>query len=164
MTQLSVTTQGDREIVMSRLFTAPPQLLFEAHTVPALMRRWFTGPDGWTLAVCEVDLRPGGDYRHVWRNADGREMGMGGTYREVDAPHRLVASELFDEDWTGGETLNTQTFAAVGDGHCLVTTTTRYSSAEARDRALQSNMEAGVAASYARLDALLAGVPIEQDA
>ena len=162
--KLSITAKGEREIVITRLFAAPPQLVFEAHTVPALMRKWFTGPDGWALTTCEIDLRPGGAYRYGWTHADGRTMAMHGEFREVEAPSRLVGTELFDDDWTGGETVNTQIFEAVGDGHTLLTTTGLYASAEARDGALKSNMEAGIAASYGRLDALLEGVPIEQDA
>ena len=87
-------------------------------------------------------------------------MGMGGSFHEVDPPARLVASELFDEDWTGGGTVNTQSFDEVAGGTVL-TTTVLCASTEARDGMLQSNMEAGIAASYARLDALLAGAPVE---
>jgi len=151
---VNVVAQGECEIVISRVFDAPRHLVFEAHTVPALMRRWFTGPDGWALTTCEIDLRAGGAYRYVWSHQDGRSMGMGGTFREVDPPARLVSVELFDEDWTGGETLNTATFDEVG-GRTTLTTTVLYSSAEARDAALMSNMEAGIAASYARLDAAI---------
>ncbi|WP_129794139.1 SRPBCC family protein [Sphingosinicella sp. CPCC 101087] len=158
--KVSITASGERELVITRLFEAPPHLVFEAHTVPALMKRWFTGPEGWTLATCEIDLRPGGTYRHEWAHEDGRKMGMSGTFQEIDPPHRLVATELFDEDWTGGGTVNTQTFEPVGDGRTRLTTTVLCTSAEARDSMLQSNMEAGIAASYARLDAVLADVPI----
>jgi len=159
--EVTITAAGERELVIIRRFDAPRQLVFEAHTVPALMKRWFTGPDGWVLATCEIDLRVGGAYRHEWAHADGRTMGMGGTYQEVDAPARLVATELFDEDWTGGGTVNTQSFDEVTGG-TILTTNVQCTSAEARDAMLQSNMEAGIAASYARLDALLAGAPIEQ--
>jgi uncharacterized protein YndB with AHSA1/START domain len=159
--KVTITAAGERELVITRRFDAPRHLVFEAHTVPALMKRWFTGPDGWVLAKCEIDLRVGGAYRHEWAHADGRTMGMGGTYQEVDAPARLVATELFDEDWTGGGTVNTQRFDEVAGGTVL-TTTVLCTSAEACNAMLQSNMEAGIAASYARLDALLAGAPIEQ--
>ncbi len=64
---MKLVTQGDREIVCTRTFDAPRQIVFEAMTKPELMKRWFCGPDGWTLDVCEVDLRVGGKYRYVWR-------------------------------------------------------------------------------------------------
>ena len=158
--KLDITAQGECEIVIKRMFEAPPQLVFEAHTVPALLKRWLTGPEGWSLSRCEVDLRVGGAFRYEWSHADGRAIGMGGTYREVEPPLRLVATELFDEDWTGGETINSLTFEAVGE-HCRLTTIVRYASAAARDGALRSNMEAGMAVSYVKLDAMLAGAPIE---
>ena len=113
-----------------------------------------TGPDGWEFTVCDIDLRVGGEYRFVWRKAD-EEMGMGGVYREVAAPERLVSSELFDEDWTGGETLNTMVLME-RDGRTRLRTTLLYSSKEARDGALQSGMDEGMEAGYRRLDAILA--------
>ena len=158
--KVTITALGERELVITRRFEAPRHLVFEAHTVPALMKRWFTGPDGWVLSKCEIDLRAGGAYRYEWSHADGRTMGMGGSFHEVDPPARLVASELFDEDWTGGGTVNTQSFDEVAGGTVL-TTTVLCASTEARDGMLQSNMEAGIAASYTRLDALLAGAPVE---
>ena len=100
---LKVTMHSDREIVMTRDFDAPRSLVFEAYTKPELLKRWLFGPDGWSFAVCEIDLKVGGKYRYVWRHSDGPEMGMGGVYREIVPPERLVCTELFDEDWTGGE-------------------------------------------------------------
>ena len=86
-----ITAPGEREIVMTRVFDAPRRLVFDALTQPALIQRWLLGPDGWTMPVCEVDLRVGGAYRCVWRrDADGTEMGMGGVYREVVPNRRLV--------------------------------------------------------------------------
>ncbi len=159
--KVTITATGERELAITRRFDAPRHLVFVAHTVPALMKRWFTGPEGWVLAKCEIDLTVGGAYRYEWAHADGRTMGMGGTFQEIDPPAKLVASELFDEDWTGGGTVNTQRFDEVAGG-TILTTNVLCSSAESRDAMLQSNMEAGVAASYVRLDSLLAGAPIEQ--
>ncbi|MEX0784657.1 MAG: SRPBCC family protein [Dehalococcoidia bacterium] len=151
---LQVTTPNDREIVITRDFNARPALVFDAHTKPELVKRWMFGPDGWSFSVCDIDLRVGGKYRFVWRKGD-EEMGMGGTYRDIARPERLVSSELFDEDWTGGETLNTMLLTEMGGGTRL-TTTLLYSSKEARDGALQSGMDEGMAAGYDRLDAILA--------
>ena len=89
---LKVAARGDHEIVMSRAFAAPRRLVFEAWTKPELVRRWLLGPPGWTMIVCDIDLRVGGRYRYVWRHDDGREMGMGGVYREVMAPERTAST------------------------------------------------------------------------
>ena len=102
---LKVATPGEREIAMTRVFNAPRQLVFKALTTPELLKRWLHGPDGWELVECQVDLRVGGVYRYLWRSTEGAEMGMGGTSREIVAPERIVTTELFDQGWTGGETL-----------------------------------------------------------
>ncbi len=154
--QLKITTPGDRDLVMTRCFDAPRKLVFDAHTKPALVRQWLLGPPGWSMPVCEMDLRVGGTYRWVWRHeTKGTEMGMGGVYREVRAPERLVATEKFDEAWYPGEALNTLVLVEQG-GRTTLTQTTRYESREARDAAIKSGMEKGVRASYDRLDDVLA--------
>lgn len=152
---LNVTTPSDREIVMTRAFDAPRDLVFDALTKPELLKRWFHGPDGWSLEVCEIDLRVGGRYRCVWRGPDGAEMGMGGVHKEIVPPERLVRTEIFDEDWTGGETLATAVLTEQ-DGKTMLTTTVLYASKEARDGALASGMEQGVTVSYDRLEKVLA--------
>lgn len=153
--KLEITTPSDREIAMRREFDAPLRLVFDALTKPELLERWLHGPEEWTLVVCEIDLRPGGALRYVWRHQDGREMGMSGAYREVEPPRRIVHTELFDEDWTEGEAVVTTLLEEV-DGGTVLTTTVLYTSQSARDGALQSGMERGVEASYLRLDELLA--------
>jgi uncharacterized protein YndB with AHSA1/START domain len=155
--KLNLTTPTDREIVMTRIFLAPRSLVFEAHTKPELLKRWLHGPGGWLLTVCEIDLKVCGKYRYVWRHDDGRLMGMGGTYREIVPPERIVTTELFDEDWTGGETLGTLVLTE-RDGKTTLTNTMLYASKEARDNVLKSGMEHGVEASYVRLDGLLATI------
>jgi len=99
----------------------------------------------------------GGTFRFVLRGPDGTDMGMRGVYREIVPPERIVRTELFDQDWTGGETLGTALFVEHG-GKTTLTITVLYSSREARDAALKSGMEQGVAASYDRLDELLASI------
>ncbi len=152
--RLEVSTPTDREVVMSRTFNAPRETVFKALTTPALIQRWLLGPEGWTMPVCEVDLRVGGALRYEWRGPDGNGMGMSGIFREVDPPARLVHTELFDEDWTGGETRVT-TILTEQDSLTTVTTTILYPSRENRDNALKFGMEGGVAASYDRLDGVL---------
>jgi uncharacterized protein YndB with AHSA1/START domain len=151
---LQVSALGDREIVMRRLFNAPRSLVFDCWTRPELLSRWYGGPDGWTLTVCEVDLRPGGAYRFVARDTGGMEMGWGGVYQEVVPPERLVATEAFDEHWYPGEALITTVFEE-REGKTLFTTTLLYESRDARDAVLKSPMESGFGASLDRLDALL---------
>jgi uncharacterized protein YndB with AHSA1/START domain len=151
---LAIAAKGDREITMTRRFAAPVPLVFEAWTNPALLRRWLLGPPGWTMPVCEVDFRVGGAYRYEWRNEQGQTMGVGGVYREIDPPHRFVATERFDEAWYPGESLITITFAEK-DGETEMTTTMRYESTAARDGVLKSPMEGGVKQSYDRLAAIV---------
>ncbi len=153
--QLTVSTPSDREISMSRLFEAPRQLVFEAMTRPELIRRWLLGPEGWTMPVCEIDLRIGGAYRYVWRNAQGTEMGMGGVFREIVSPERIVQTEIFDDPWYPGEALNTTTLTEE-NGRTTLRLSILYASKESRDAVLAAPMEDGVAASYDRLAELLA--------
>ena len=151
---LVVSAQGEREIVMTRMFVAPRTLVFEAYTKPEFVRRWLLGPDGWTMPVCEIDLRVGGRYRFLWRHAGGREMGMGGVYKEVTAPERIVSTEVFDQPWYDGEGLGTVVFKE-HQGKTMLTSTLLYSSRATRDGVLKSPMESGVKASYDRLADIL---------
>jgi uncharacterized protein YndB with AHSA1/START domain len=155
---LKLMTQGDREIVMTRALDAPRRLVFDAFTKPELVKQWLLGPPGWSMPICEIDLRVGGVYRYVWRrDSDGSEMGMGGVYREIAAPERLVATEKFDQPWYPGEAVGTTVLVEQG-GKTAITQTVLYQSQEARDAVLKSGMERGVAASYDRLADLLASL------
>jgi len=152
---LKLTTRGDREIVITRAFDAPRKLVFDAFTKPGLVKQWLLGPDGWSMPVFEIDLKVGGKYRYVWRrDKDGTEMGMGGVYREIVAPERIVATEKFDQSWYPGEALGT--FVLIEQaGKTTLTETILYESREARDGVLKSGMEKGIVASYDRLAKLL---------
>jgi uncharacterized protein YndB with AHSA1/START domain len=152
---LEVTTPTDREIAMTRVFAAPRRLVFDAFTKPELVRRWLLGPSGWTMPVCEIDLRVGGRYRYVWRKTGVPDMGMGGVFREIVPPERIVATELFDDAWYEGEAVDTTVFDEQG-GSTRVTITMLLASKEVRDAVLKSGMEGGVEAGYDRLDEILA--------
>jgi uncharacterized protein YndB with AHSA1/START domain len=153
--QLEVTTPTDREIVTTRVFDAPRELVFDAFTKPELVKRWLLGPDGWSLAVCDIDLRVGGAFRYVWRNdADGQEFVVSGVYLDIVRPERIVHTERFDDPAYPGESRETWTFDE-RDGSTKFTMTMLYDSAEARNRALESGMAQGAAASYDRLALLL---------
>lgn len=157
-----VTTPSDREIVVTRAFDAPASLLFACHTKPELVRRWMLGPDGWSMPVCDIDLRVGGEYRHVWRSDDdGSEFGFRGQYREIDAPVRLVHTERWDGTEPGEATdaLCTLTLAE-SDGRTTLTYVMRFPSPELRDQALRSGMTDGMATSYDRLEGVVAAQPV----
>ena len=153
----NVEASGDREIIMTRVFEAPRDLVFEALTKPDLVRQWLLGPPGWTMPVCQIDLRVGGAYRYVWKNEDGREMGMGGRYTEIVPNERIVHTERFDEAWYAGESLNTWTLTEHA-GQTTLVVTMRYETKATRDEVLDSGMERGVSVSYDRLDKVLAGM------
>lgn len=153
---LQITTPTDREIVMTRSFDAPRQLVFDAWTKPELVRQWLLGPDGWTMPICEIDLRVGGHYRWVWQKGETK-MGISGVYREIVAPERIVNTEQFDDPWYPGEAIDTLVLVEK-DGRTLLTQTMLLESREARDGVLKSGMETGVAQSYDRLEKVLASL------
>lgn len=153
-TRTVVTTPSEREVMVTRRFAASVESLFAAYTRPELVKRWLNGPTGWALEVCDIDLRVGGQFRYEWHHTDGETMGMRGEYKEIVVPSRLVTTELFDEDWTGGETTVTTTFREEGDG-ATVRTRILYSSREARDGALQTDMADGMEASFSTLERAL---------
>jgi uncharacterized protein YndB with AHSA1/START domain len=152
---LTVAANGERELVMKRVLNAPRKMVFDAFTKPELVKRWLLGPDGWSMPVCEIDLKVGGKYRYVWKNiANGTEMGMGGVYQEIVVPERVVATEQFDQAWYPGEAVGTLVLTE-HEGKTTITQTMRYDSRATRDAVLQSPMESGVAASYHRLEQIL---------
>ena len=161
---LQVTAPTDREIVLTRVFDAPRRLVFDAMTKPEMLKRWLLGPPGWSMVVCESDLKVGGVFRHVWRRTDGSEMAMHGVYREVVPPERIVRTETFEFgcDAQAGEQVGTLVLTEHG-GKTLLTLTVLYPSKEARDATIASGMEHGVAASYDRLAELLAATPARGD-
>jgi uncharacterized protein YndB with AHSA1/START domain len=153
---LRVATPSGREVVLTRVFDAPRERVFDAFTQPDTLQRWF-GPRGWSLEVCDVDLREGGGFRFVLRGPDGREMGMRGVYREIVRPVRSVHVETFDD--YPGESVVTAEFSERG-GKTTFTATVLYESREVRDAVLASGMEHGAAECYDRLAELLAGAEV----
>ena len=149
-----VTLPSDTEILITRQFDAPAELVFKAWTTPELVKRWWGFETG-VWKVCEVDLRVGGAYRYLWHGPDGATMGMRGTFREIAPPERIVNTEKFDEAWYPGEAVGTAILTE-RDGRTTVTTTVLYESREIRDAALGSGMERGIAAGYLALDDILA--------
>lgn len=153
---LTVTAVGDLELVMAREFTAPRSLVFDAWTKPELLKRWLGVRAGWTMPICEIDLRVGGKYRWVWRkDSKDLEMTVRGVYREIVAPERIVCTENFDDPWYPGEALDTCTFEEQ-DGKTISKIVMRFETKEGRDGVLTSPMDRGVEESYVVLDELLA--------
>ncbi|HET9674775.1 MAG TPA: SRPBCC family protein [Gaiellaceae bacterium] len=146
--ETTFTTPSDREIAMTRVFDAPRALVWEVHTKAEHLSQWMLGPEGWTMPVCEIDLRPGGAWRFVWRRSEGSEMEMKGAYQEIVPPERLVSTESWGEDWP--ETLNTLVLSE-DDGRTTLSSTVLYPSKEARDAALETGMKDGASVSFDRL-------------
>jgi uncharacterized protein YndB with AHSA1/START domain len=145
---VEVTTPSECEIRVTRRFDAPPDLVYRCHTKPELVQKWLLGPPGWTMPVCELDLRVGGNY--LWRKEDGsHEFGVRGEFREIVVPSRIVNVEAMDG--VAGTALCTTTFEPSGAG-TLFTITLQFESKELRDLALESGMTGGMSMSYDRLD------------
>jgi uncharacterized protein YndB with AHSA1/START domain len=152
----AVTTPSDDEICMTRLFNAPRQLVFEAMTQPDHVKRWWGQlGEGYSVPVCEIDLRVGGKWRFVNRHPGG-EAAFHGEYREITPPSRLVFTEIFEE-FPDSVSLVTSVFGDEG-GKTRLTATVRYPSREVRDMVIASGMERGAAISYDRLDDLVMGM------
>jgi uncharacterized protein YndB with AHSA1/START domain len=155
-----VTMPSEREVKVTRSFKAPRALVYKAYTDPQLVQRWLLGPPGWSMPVCEMDVRVGGSYRWRWRNdTDGSEFGFAGTFRDVQPASRLVHTEAYDPGTVGGgypgkEALVTVTFAEDA-GVTTVTSLIDFGSKEARDGAVATGMTDGMEQSYQLLDRLL---------
>jgi uncharacterized protein YndB with AHSA1/START domain len=156
-----VSQPSDREVKVMRSFKAPRALVYRAYTEPQLVRKWLLGPPGWTMPVCDMDVRVGGRYRWRWRSdKDGKEFGFVGTFREVQPPSKLVHSEAYDagtvgDAYPGNEALVTVTFEEDG-GVTTMTSLIDFGSKDARDAAVKTGMTDGMEQSYQLLDRLLA--------
>jgi uncharacterized protein YndB with AHSA1/START domain len=148
-----VTLPSDREIHITRVFDAPPALVFRAWTTPELVRRWW-GFESSPVVVCDIDLRAGGGWRYVTREPDGTELGWHGTYLEIDPPHRLVTTEVF-EGYPDAEARNTLRLVPQDDGTTLLSVTVLHTTKEHRDGHVASGMEGGMQHSLDRIEDLL---------
>ncbi|MBP6716337.1 MAG: SRPBCC family protein [Acidobacteria bacterium] len=151
-----VTLPSDTEIRLTRLFNAPPALVFEVMSTPEHVRQWWGQlGEGYSVPVCEIDLRVGGSWRFVNRHPNG-EAEFYGTYLEIDAPGRLVFTEIYapfpDSPSTVTSVLTEE------DGRTRLTATVRYPSQQVRDMVKATGMEHGAGISYDRLEDLLARV------
>ena len=159
-----VILPSEREVKVTRSFKAPKTLVYRAYTEPQLVRRWLLGPPGWSMPVCEMDVRVGGAYRWRWRNdTDAKEFGFFGTFREVVPASRLVHTEAYDPGTVGGGypeqdagegAIVTVSFTEEA-GYTTVTSLIDFGSKEARDAAVATGMTDGMEQSYQLLDELL---------
>jgi len=157
---LTITTPTDLEIVIKRDFDASRELVWRALTTPDLLKRWMTGPDGWTMTVCDNDPTEGAEFQWMWRADDGgTEMSMRGVYREVVPFERIVRTEqfLFGCDAQAGEQVGTMTLTEEA-GKTLLKIVVLFPSKEARDGAIASGMDKGLSAGFDRLDEVLATI------
>jgi uncharacterized protein YndB with AHSA1/START domain len=153
--EVEITTPTDRETMLTRVFDAPRNLVFDALTKPDLLKRWY-GLPGWSMVICEVDFKVGGAFRFVSRRENGKDVGQRGVYREIVPPGRIVNTEWW-EDWNPGECLVTTVLVEQG-GRTTLTSTTLYPSQEVRDTILDSGLKPGASALYDKLAELLASL------
>lgn len=150
-----VTLLNDTQIEVTRDFDAPRSLVYAAFVTPALVKRWLVGPPGWTMPVCDIDLRVGGQYHYRWQNDNGRAgFGLRGTFEAIEPEARLLARESFEDTEPAGEARVDTAFTDSGAG-----TRVRYvitaASKEARDAALATGMTDGMEMSFKQLDRVL---------
>lgn len=154
---VKVTTPTDTQIIVTRAFDAPRKLVWEAMSKPELIKRWLFGPPGWEMTQCDDDMRVGGKFRWAWRGPNGEVLAMGGTYSEVTPPLHVARTESFDMgcDAQMGQQVATIDLSEQGE-RTLMKVTLVYPNKAARDGAIASGMEHGMAAGYDRLEEMLA--------
>jgi uncharacterized protein YndB with AHSA1/START domain len=154
VSRLTLRTEGDNHIIITRHFAAPPEVVYHAHTDPALIQRWLLGPDGWTMPVCICEARPGGSFRYEWTNSKGHGFHITGEFLALEPPHKIVHVErMFLPDPTPDNNVETR-FEPDGTG-TLMTTRMTLPDAETRKQMLSTGMEGGMEMSYARLEGIL---------
>lgn len=156
MSILELKTEGDRHVLVTRRFAAPPQAVFRAHTEPELLRKWLLGPDGWTMPVCISEPQPGGKIRFEWSDGRGGGFSLTGEYLEVEPHQRLLHVERMHLPDPTPDNHVEQRFEPDGEGTLLRMRMT-LPDAATRDQMLATGMEHGMEASYKRLESTLAG-------
>lgn len=153
MSKLSLRTDGDRYVIVTRRFKAPPEAVYRAHIEPKIMQKWLLGPPGWTMPVCISEARPGGKLRCEWSDGKGGDFYLTGEYVTLEPFRRIVHIERMHlPDPTPDNTVET-VFEPDGTG-TLMTMRMTLPNAEARAAMLATGMEEGMEASYERLDGM----------
>lgn len=155
-----VSFPDDKSVSVTRVFQAPRELVYKAYTTPTLIQQWLLGPPGWSMPICEMDVRQGGKFRWRWKSdEDGSEFGFHGEFLSVDPPNKIVHTEIFDPGTVGGEmgeaAIVTLTLPPLGDDATTMNVTIAYDTKDARDAAVSTGMTDGMEASYQMLDRLL---------
>lgn len=154
MTPLTLETEGDTHVVITRRFAARPELVYRAHTDPKLLQQWLLGPDGWTMPVCVSDARPGGQYRYEWKNGKGHAFHETGEFLELVPFSKIVhVGRMFLPDRTPDNHVETR-FDPDGAG-TLMTVRMTLPDAQTRAAMLASGMARGMEASYVRLEGMI---------
>ena len=148
----TVTLPTDEQILITREFDAPRELVYEAYTTPELVKRWWNAKRG-EVTIAEIDLRVGGKWRSVMVTEDGQEVGFHGEYREIVPNERIVSTEAYEgvPDADAQAAVNTVTFTEA-DGRTTLTVLVDTPSKEIRDGIIESGMEAGMQDAYDLLE------------
>jgi uncharacterized protein YndB with AHSA1/START domain len=154
MTKMTLTTEGDQHVVVTRRFAAPPEAVYRAHTEPAIVQKWLLGPDGWTMPVCLSEARPGGKIRYEWKDAKGHGFYLTGEYVALEPFRRIVHVERMHLPNPTPDNHVETTLEPDGKG-TLMTMRMTLPDARTRDEMLASGMERGMEASYIRLEGMI---------
>ena len=158
MSKLTLKTEGERYVVVTRRFAAPPEAVYRAHTEPALLQKWLLGPEGWTMPVCISEAKPGGRIRYEWADGKGGGFYLTGEYVELTPFSRIVHVERMHlPDPTPDNHVETN-FAPDGSG-TMMTMRMTLPDETTRTMMLSTGMDVGMEASYVRLEASLAASP-----
>jgi uncharacterized protein YndB with AHSA1/START domain len=162
MKPAEASTPSDTEVLVKRSFDAPATFVWRAYTEPDIVRRWLLGPPGWSMPICEMDVRVGGKYRWRWRgDEDGKEFGFSGKFQEVTPHSKLAHTQYYDagdlDDSMGQEGALVTITLEEANGVTSVATSVKFASKEDRDAAFSTGMTDGMEMSYKRLDGVLAG-------
>jgi uncharacterized protein YndB with AHSA1/START domain len=154
MSKLTLKTEGDTHVIVTRHFAAPPDAVYRAHTDPKLIQKWLLGPEGWTMPVCISEARRGGKIRYEWTNGKGQGFYLTGEYIELKPNEKIVHVErMFMPDRTPDNHVETK-FDADGAG-TLMTMRMTLPDSQTRAAMLATGMERGMEASYARLEGMI---------
>lgn len=151
MSKMTLTTEGETHVVVTRRFEAPPEAVYRAHTDPELLQQWVLGPEGWTMPVCVFEAKPGGKIRYEWTDGKGGDFYLTGEVLELEPPHRTVHVERMHMPDPTPDNHVVTTFEADGDG-TLMTMRMTLPDEETRKAMLATGMEHGMEASYERLE------------
>jgi len=154
MTKMTLKTEGDTHIVVTRRFAAPPEAVYRAHTDPKIIQKWLLGPEGWTMPACICDARPGGKFRYEWSHPRQGRFHITGEFVELEPPRRIVHIERMHlPDPTPDNHVETW-FDADGTG-TLMTIRMTLPDELTRAAMLSTGMERGMEASYVRLERIV---------